>query len=369
MMKMAGRFLFIILIIFCIHISHANAQNNSSIEFTPQVSLTRFSANPINKLMGPVYGAELVYHKHATDNPAAWMRELNLKSIDVIFNYKNMSGVKRFYQPVEKEFGDSYGLLAGITIPLISFDHFYLDVAPSFGGLYAGETWYTNENPIIGAHLNFASRIALKTGIALNNKMDITGGIDILHYSNAGTRVPNNGMNVVSAGLGIKYNFNRSAGDTITNKTDIFKKHQFDLGANIGRRGVYESKDGLYKTGLYAGYNYRLSHVWALSTGIDAVYYHTIYDPDRNLETYQSNASSFKRWRVGLAVGPDFWMGNLAAMFKYGYYIYYDSLKPVKTYWTTGFKYKATNWFSLQAKIYVHKTEADYLGFGFLMTR
>ncbi len=369
-MKIAGRFLLIPLIIFCIQVLSAKAQNNASIEFTPQVSLTRFSANPINKLSGQVYGAELVYHRNTIINPAAWMRELNLKSIDVIFNYKNMSRVKRVYQPIEKEFGDSYGLLAGITIPLISSNHFYIDVAPSFGGLYASKTWYTNGNPIIGAHLNFASRIALKTGIALNDKIDLTGGIDILHYSNAGTRVPNNGMNVVSAELGIKYNFHRlNSNDTVTRKADFIKKHQFDLGANVGRRGVYQSKEGLYKTGLYAGYNYRLSHVWALSAGIDAVYYHTIYDPNRNLETYQSNASSFKRWRVGVAVGPDFWMGNLAAMFKYGYYVYYDSLNPVKTYWTTGFKYKTTKWLALQAKIYVHKTEADYLGFGFLITR
>ncbi|MOA58038.1 hypothetical protein D3C78_1823460 [compost metagenome] len=61
-------------------------------------------------------------------------------------------------------------------------------------------------------------------------------------------------------------------------------------------------------------------------------------------------------------------MGRLAMMAKYGYYLHYNSLKDIKTYWTAGLKYNVVDWAAIQAKIYIHQTEADFVGFGFLIT-
>lgn len=342
----------------------------NSIEFSPQVSLGVFTAQ--NKLTGTAYGGELIYHMNTTADPRPWMKMLNLKSLDLVFNYKNMSDIVMVSDPRPDRFGDSYALIAALNFSLLKVNKTEVFVTPGLGLGYLGETWFTNENVLVGSHLNFSSRIALKVATQIAPSTKLSAGLDILHFSNAGTRVPNNGMNVSSVSLGIVQSLKTkvmTTGDTASwRKPMDYKKHSIDIGLNIGRRGVYRSKEGLYKTGLYAGYNYRLNSVFGLGAGIDAVYYHSVYDPLRNVETYQSKASSFDRWRVGAAIGPDLWMGKLGLMAKYGYYLHYNSLMDIKTYWTAGLKYNVLNWAAIQAKIYIHQTEADFVGFGLMFT-
>lgn len=340
----------------------------NSIEFSSQVSLGIFTAQ--QKLSGMGYGGEVIYHMNTTANPRPWMKMLNLKSLDLVFNYKNMSDIVMLSDPRPNRFGDSYALIGALSFSLLKVKKAELFVTPGLGLGYLGETWFTNENVLVGSHLNFSSRIALKLAARIAPSARLTAGLDILHFSNAGTRVPNNGMNVSSVSLGIVQSLNTSktlANDTLSWRKPVdYKKHSVDFGINIGRRGVYRSKAGLYKTGLYAGYNYRLNSVLGLGAGVDAVYYDTIYDPLRSTETYQSKASSLDRWRVGAAIGPDLWMGRMGLMAKYGYYLHYNSLMDIKTYWTAGLKYNIVDWVAIQAKIYIHQTEADFVGFGLM---
>ena len=353
----------------CIPVLSVAQQNVHTLEINLQQSINSFSANQ-NKLQGNAYGGELSYHYNVNRDPKKWSSDLGIRSIDVIFNYKRMADVTRIAAPIKGEFGDSYGLLGGLTFPLFNVSKLDVAFTPGFGILYAGQSWFSNKNPVVGSKLNFGLKAGLKASLPISNEITLGANLDVLHYSNGGTRVPNNGLNVVSAGLSIAAALNNAVETpTPTFETENYKKHSLDLGINLGRRGVYQSKDGLYRTGLYGGYNYRVASYLALGAGVDAVYYHTVYDPNRVLETYQSNASSFKRWRVGAAIGPDLWMGNFAFMVKYGYYLYYDSLKPIKTYWTAGAKYKLNNWLALQSKIYIHQTEADYVGFGLMFTK
>lgn len=341
----------------------------NSIEFSPQVSLGVFTAE--HQLRGIAYGAELIYHMNTVANPRPWMKLLNLKSLDLVFNYKNMSDIVMVSDPRPNRFGDSYALIAALNFSLLKTKGAELLLSPGFGLGYLGETWFTNENILVGSHLNFSSRLALKLSTQIGPSTRVLAGIDVLHFSNAAIRVPNNGMNVSGVSLGIAQSLNvkKTVKDTVSGKKPFeYKKHSVDLGVNIGRRGVYRSKDGLYKTGLYGGYNYRLNPVLGLSAGVDAVYYHTIYNPLRNEETFQSKASSFDRWRVGVAIGPDVWLGRLGVMTKYGYYLHYNSLKDIKSYWTAGLKYQIVERLAVQAKMYLHQTEADFVGFGLIVT-
>ncbi len=361
-----------LLVVFGMLISvlDANSQQNAhTLELNLQRSISSFSANQ-NKLQGIAYGGELIFHYNTNRTAKRWSSDLGIKSIDVMFNYKRMADITRIAAPQNGEFGDSYALAGGLTFPLIKVSKAELEFTPAFGLLYAGESWFSNQNPVVGSKLNFGLKAGLKLSVPVNENTELSANLDVLHYSNGGTRVPNNGLNVVSVGFGLARALTKNKEvEKPDFEKETYQKHSFDLGINVGRRGVYQDKGGLYRTGLYGGYNYRVASYLALGTGLDAVYYHTVYDPDRNLETYQSKASSFDRWRLGIAIGPDLWMGNLAFMAKYGYYLHYNSLLPVKTYWTAGVKYKLNNWLALQSKVYIHQTEADYVGFGIMFTK
>lgn len=348
--------------------SYAQQDSRNSIEFSPQYSVGVFTAN--HKLNGSVYGAEAIYHINTEQNPSPWMRGLSLKSIDIAVNYKNMRNVKIEGDNRSGIFGDSYAILAGLNIALAKVGKTELLLAPAFGLGYAAETFFTNQNPLIGSHINFTSRVSLKVTTPISQSTQLAAGIDVLHYSNAAFRVPNNGMNAANLSLGVIQSLNtvKKTDNNYSVEPD-YKKHSLDFGVNIGRRGVYQSKDSYFRTGLYAGYNYRPGAILGLSTGIDAVYYHSVFDPNNFSQTYQSFATSYDHWRVGAAIGPDLWMGKLALMVKYGYYLHYNSYRENNnTYWTAGMKYNMIDWLALQAKIYVHKTEADYVGFGFMFS-
>ena len=345
-------------------------ERGNALTFTPNASLATFSSEETNKMTGTAYGGELSYRFNTSKNATRWMRMINLKSIDFIFNYKNMYDVRRLTTNATGDSGDSYALLVGLSIPLASYKNIHLDFSPALGLNYVTKTWFTNQNPIISSHVNLTSKAALNLTAAVSNDISITAGLDVFHYSNGGTRVPNNGMNMLNLGVGITKHFIKRETAAISSSSTLdYRTHTFDVGINSGKRGVYQSKDNSFKTGLYAGYNYRINPILAIGTGIDMVYYHTIYDPLRHNETYQSTGTSYERWRVGAAIGPDLWMGRLAAGVKYGYYLHYNSYMPINTYWTAALKYRITSWGALQVKTYLHHTEADYIGFGFLLSR
>lgn len=344
----------------------------NSLEFSPQVSLALFTAG--NKLRGSVFGGEFTYHIQKNGLSRPWMRMLRLNSVDLVFNYKNMEKVMLSSDPRPNLFGDAYSIVTALNFTLLKSKYAELWAAPGLGIGYLGQTYFTNQNILIGSHLNFASRMALKVAAKVAPYTRLSAGLDVFHFSNGGTRVPNYGLNVSSLSFGIlkvlRYSEQPKRDTTERKDRPEPLRHQFDFGVNIGCRGVARSRDGLYKTGLYAGYNYRLNELLGCSSGIDAVYYHTVYQ--NNLQTYQSLATSLDRWRLGLAVGPDIWMDRLAIMAKYGYYLHYNHFSPsgreVKTYWTAGLKYYVLNWVAVQSKVYIHKTEADYLGFGIMLT-
>lgn len=365
--------LFLCLLILASHCyGRQKSDHWNSLEFSPQISLALFTAG--NKLRGSAFGGELTYHIQKNDHPRPWMRMLRLNSVDLVFNYKNMEKVTLSSDPRPNLFGDAYAIVAALNFTLLKSKYAELWVAPGLGIGYLGQTYFTNRNILIGSHLNFASRMALKVAAKVAPYTRLSAGMDVLHFSNAAIRTPNYGINISSLSFGVLQML-RSSGqpkrDTTERKDRLgLSRHQFDFGVNIGRRGVVRSREGLYKTGLYAGYNYRLNPLLGCSSGIDAVYYHTVYQNNR--QTDQSLATSLDRWRVGVAIGPDFWMDRLAVMAKYGYYLHYNhfskSSEEVKMYWTAGLKYYVMDWAAVQTKVYLHKTEADYLGLGILLT-
>jgi hypothetical protein len=357
---------FILLVFFQVPLL---AQQRSSLEFSPAYSLTMFTAD--DQLTGTAFGWEMIYALRNDGKTENWQHMLRVQSIDLILNVKNMQQVK--VRSAAEEANplslDAFAFLAGLNIRLTHVGNSELFFSPAFGLAYLSQTYFTNKNPLVGGHMNFASRAALKWTIPITESISLNPGLQVLHYSNAAYRVPNRGLNGLFFNLGLVHQLKPSFDqqDTALSIEKPYPKHSFEFGVAGGRRGIYQSKLGLHRAALYGGYNYRTNQVLAWSAGVDAVYQPTVFDPEDFGRTYQSKSSNFDHWRLGAAIGPDIWMGNLALSLKYGYYLHYNSYHSVNTYWTAGFKYTVLPWAALQAKVYVHQSEADFVGFGFLL--
>lgn len=365
-----NKFLSVVIGFMLFNFSAKAQDTGNSIEISGTSGIKIFSPEK-NYLTGPLFGGELAYHLDMANNKSDYIRILNIKSIDAVFSYRNMSRVILNHDQATKGIiGDTYAVLGRLEIGLLKINRTELLFTPAFGFLYATETHLTNsQNVIIGSHINLATQAGLKIFTPITHTTGIQAGVEVFHYSNGATKLPNNGINAFAYTLGLVQKINQS-GPVNDREQQPENKHFFEIGANVGSRGAISDNKGLYKTGFYMGYNYKFSPVLSIKLGTDAVYYNTVYNKTNTvqsfLNTFQSYGTSYDRWRVGIAVGPDLWLGKLALMTGYGYYLHYNSYYPTKTYWTAGFKYFITPYLALQAKGYVHNTEADYVGYGLL---
>ncbi|HTM99290.1 MAG TPA: acyloxyacyl hydrolase [Pedobacter sp.] len=334
-------------------------ETKNEVEFNRLMPFHVFSDRS-NKISGHATGKYMVYNIGLLNN-------LRLNSIAFVFDYKDLTRVKSAESINKNQFGNAYTLIGALNFSLVNIKRLKVIFSPGLGFSYLDETWYTNKNPIIQSHLNFASLVALKMSYELSENTKILTGLSTLHFSNAAIRIPNSGMNMFGLSLGLAKHFKANLNKPLKlfiNKELMVHKHNFEFGLNIGSRGVYERKKSLYKSGVYVGYNYRFDPLLELSTGIDGVYYYVPFNLKRYVATYQSKATSFDRWRIGIGAGPTVNLGRLSFSALYGYYLHYQSYIPIYTYWNTSIKVKFNSWLAGQAKLYGHQEEVDFLGVG-----
>jgi len=341
--------------------NNVNAQN--SIEITPLSGIKIFSPGSI-PLEGKSYGAEIAYNIYQKENPAEWIKKLRIRDISIVAGYRDMRQVYIKDSVDSKGFlKDVYTISGRLNINLLNVNKTELLFITGFGATFTNTSYYTDKNPLVGSRINFSPQAGIKLKTPLSGSTSVIAGADIFHYSNIGLRVPNNGVNTFALSLGLISGLKNTRKDWKKNIPDSLRGF-FEIGADIGYRGAFKTRAGTWKSGIYAGYNYKINHILSLKFGSDAVYYYTPFTG--SIETFQYYATSYDRWRIGVGIGGDIWLGKLAVMGNYGYYLKYNSYYPVKWYWTAGLKYYINSWLGFQGKMYSHKSQADYLGFGLI---
>lgn len=365
------RFLSGLLVITLCSQGRLNAQTKDGFEvnflksihfFAPDVN--SHSGNVI--LNGEILGGELAYKFNMIHSQADYIRLFNINSIDIAVSYRNLKTIIVNNDPQTKGlFGATYTLLARLNIKLLCLKDANLVFRPGLGVGYATQTYFTNNNPLITSHFNISAQAGLMIYAPINKTFGIQAGVDLLHFSNGAYRVPNNGFNSYNLSLGVtkKVGQARYYGDRESEKLN---KQYFEIGTDIGRRGIFRSKNGFYKSGFFASYNYRVSPVLSIKAQLDAVYYYTVFDPQRYELTNQYFGNSYDRWKTGVSLGADAWLGKLAVTANLGYYLHNYSNYPIKIYWMPGLKYYIFPKVAIQAKSYINKGSADFSAIGFI---
>ena len=71
--------------------------------------------------------------------------------------------------------------------------------------------YYNYYNDVIGTGTNAYINIGTYFNYAVSRRIDVTAGVSLTHYSNGNTKTPNKGINVLSADIGLRYNFDRKS--------------------------------------------------------------------------------------------------------------------------------------------------------------
>jgi hypothetical protein len=351
------------------------------ISFTGLYGLGTFSEKT-TQTKGFFYGFESAYQ--LSDWSADWIQMLQVKYIDFSLSYRNFHDVYLIDRPAAPGFiGNSYTALSRIEMSLFHIGSSNFLLTPGFGFTYVTKTFYTTYDPLIGSHINFSAELGFKTVLPIVTGTKIAIGFELFHFSNAAFKLPNQGVNSLSASLGLVQDIGGPKYDRKILLLDTSNKGSFDLGIGIGHRGLIQvyaqrlspadsikqahATSHLNNIGMYAGYNYRLNPLISLKLATDIIYYTTVYNYINYLTTVQEYGTSKDRFSVGVSLGGDIWLGRLAFEANYGYYIHLKyATTPIYFYYIFGAKYLTAPWVAVEGKIYLHETQAQYANFGFL---
>lgn len=355
----------------------------NSISITGLNGLSIFSAEK-NYMKGNFGGGEIAYNLNLKNNESDWVRMLNASAISFAFSYQGAENVYLTQRVGTNGFlGNAYSFVSLLDISLFKAGKIDFFFAPGFGVTYNEKTYRTNYNPLVGSHVNLAAQIGLKLAAPVSPSTKIQVGLQLFHFSNAAYKLPNDGVNSINVSIGIVRDINIAESPRKITAFNIDHKSSFEFGLGFGHRGLkqtYQQKllpadsvkleyatSHLNNVGFYAGYNYRLNSLLSLKVATDMVYYSTTFNSSNFLNTAQEYGTSYDKFSVGTSIGTDIWLGRVVFEADYGYYLHFKyDIPPVYTYWNFGAKFYVTNWLALEAKEYLHGTEAHYANFGVL---
>lgn len=337
------------------------------------------------QIKGNIWGVTAGYNFSMEKNKAYWTRALNAKNVAVAFSYINMEDAGPVQASQAKGFlGDAYNLRSQLDICLFNIDKTNFMISPGFGLTYVTKTFRTTDNPLVGSHVNMNVILGAKLEIPVVRSTKIVAGVDLFHFSNTAFKLPNKGVNLLNASLGIVEGLNSVNKERKVSFAATEDKGAFEFGIGIGHRGLQQQfnapatslNDSLQRKfgtsklnniGISAGYNYRLNPLISFKAASDVIYYTTTYYLPDYKTTVQEYGTSKDKLSVGLSGGLDVWLNRLVFEGSYGYYLHLNyATTPIHTYWIIGAKYYFTPWLAFEAKTYLHLAEAHYTNFGVL---
>lgn len=355
----------------------------NSISVMPGYGIQIFSIAQY-KMAGNFYGGEAALHLSMAHDKADWVRLLHVKDIAFSTAYYQLDQVSLARRPgSEGILGNALSLSAKLGLQLAGIGKTGFLFYPGFGLAYISQDFQTTGNPLLGSHLNYNISLGFKLVTPITRSLGLIYGVDVSHFSNGALSLPNEGLNIFSASVGINQHI---SGQGFSSNPQPFKtsgRSSFDFGISISRRGLVQSGSGLsgeaaayqkqatshlYNSIFSAAYNYRVNPVLSLKAIADATYSYTKFDTNNFYATFQERATSYDRTRVGAAIGMDVWLGRVAIEGSFGHYIHFDSYYPEQWYWSSGAKLYFNKWLAAEGKIYMHGTEAELTGYGLLFT-
>ncbi len=195
-----------------------------------------------------------------------------------------------------------------------------------------GNAWFSKpfdlitnpSNFYIGRHIVSMTNIGIYWTARLSKKLALTYGISSLHCSNGHTALPNAGMNILSAHLGLRFEEQRE----FQRQEMPYEKFKWRFGARLGygphKFGETTKAVGgpSYPTYHVSGWMYKpYKNIHVLQVGMTLSYYSSFYDYITSQQIYETNKQV--RSCTGVVfVGHEFVMGKVAFVSQAGIYFY-----------------------------------------------
>jgi len=287
-----------------------------------------------------------------------------------VYNYPTIGG--GFYHAAlgnPNVLGTANSVYAFMTSPYFKIKKYSFDYNVSLGFSYITK-WFDYKdnfyNFAIGTPINIHVNFNFEHKYQITDKITLFSGLGFTHYSNGAFKMPNYGLNVISATAGASYLFAKTKPERIKTEIPKFKKkYEFQISSAVGLNGSYPvSADLYFLSGLSASFGRQYNHKRGLAIGTE-LFYNKIksnYFKNRNID--YSNADLL---HMGIFVSYDVILGKITFSIQPGYYLFkkFEDNKPI--YEKITFKYKFSKHFFYNISIIAYYANAQYAetGLGF----
>jgi hypothetical protein len=207
------------------------------------------------------------------------------------------------------------------------------------------------KNLAIGSHFNAAISLMFDIRYRLTNRITLTGGVSLQHFSNGSLKLPNNGLNVPLINLGVAYRLvreNKNIGDRFYAPVEPFsaivkRVIEFNIGGAIG----YKNMMSVY------GENYIVTHFYENPSQIMKLEMNGII---------VTNKLDIVRPGINAAYQLD--LSKLGIILNLGYYLAGEEKSNGPLYEKISFQYCFTKYLFANVMLKVHWGRADYIGWG-----
>lgn len=221
-----------------------------------------------------------------------------------------------------------------------------------------------NQNTILGSRLSVEMRGAITTQWQISPQWQALVNMGITHFSNGAIRLPNKGINLVSANLGVQKTV-RYIEKTVPTPSPFHQKEwQYSFLIHGGRSQAQpfgrEIKP-FVTFQSYAGWRANRKSSWLV--GGDYFINWAIKESlEQSFPLRDQPKPDFKR--AGLTLGHELHLGDLSLLTQMGYYVYEVLPQKDVVYQRYGLRYQWYNNISMNMFLKTHGAKAEVLEWG-----
>lgn len=259
-----------------------------------------------------------------------------------------------------KVLGQAYALAPFVEIPLNKKTRCSRPIFRiSWGLAYVTKKFdveTNHKNVAIGSHWNAFVQYRFMWHFDLSEKFRLEPGVGISHCSNGRMQVPNLGLNLISANLGLTYKLcdPKCEKTTVDSCTKVASRNELLFWYGIGANDRDPPGTGIKMIAhtLSANYFYNIRNTSKLGLGAD-VFYEESYL--RELDDYHIAYPGFTdKLRVGLKGNYSYNIGRISLPLEVGYYVYSKKNSDGPVYSRFGIRYTGAKGLMVQFALKTH---------------
>ena len=226
--------------------------------------------------------------------------------------------------------GNVTGLMSDLTLNQQLNDKFYLQESFCLGMAHYSTHYDEETNPenvIIGSSYTILASASLALHYKINNRLNAFVNVAAVHGSNSHLTLPNVGINIPAAGLGVQYHFldnkkpERQLKDSTFNKKIHFNVR---IGLGLNEQGTSVSPVDGPKYPIYIGSLFitkKVGYINKLQLGFEGYFNTGVYDYITSHKTYAENQKE-KSYALLFIAGHEFLIGHFSVLAQGGFYLY-----------------------------------------------